>query len=67
MDNYRRFVDWQVRHRGLVRSASSPAATTSRLLRKPAAYPQFEVRNLYATATLDRRGQRNTKPGTADP
>ncbi|MGY1410974.1 ComEC/Rec2 family competence protein [Luteimonas sp. A611] len=53
MDNYRRFVDWQVRHRGLVMERFQPGRNDQiRLLRKPAAYPQFEVRNLYANGEL---------------
>ncbi|MGJ4729997.1 ComEC/Rec2 family competence protein [Luteimonas sp. SDU101] len=53
MANYRRFVDWQVRHRGLVMERFQPGRNDQiRLLHQPAAYPQFEVRNLYANGEL---------------
>lgn len=53
MRNYRRFVDWQVRHRGLVMERFQPGHNDQiRLLHKPAAYPRFEVRNLYANGEL---------------
>lgn len=53
VDNYRRFLDWQIRHRGLEVERFEPGRNDQiRLLREPAAYPQFEVRNLYANGTL---------------
>ena len=53
MDNYRRFVDWQMRHRGLVMERFQPGRNDQiRLLRDPGAYPQFELRNLYANGEL---------------
>ncbi|MGY0561555.1 ComEC/Rec2 family competence protein [Luteimonas sp. A277] len=53
MDNYRRFVDWQVRNRGLQVDRFQPGAGDQiRLLHDPAAYPQFELRNLYANGEV---------------
>ncbi|MDH5835224.1 ComEC/Rec2 family competence protein [Luteimonas kalidii] len=51
--NYRAFVEWQVRHRGLRVERFTPGRGDQvRLLRDPAAYPSFEVRNLYANGVV---------------
>lgn len=53
MDNYRQFVDWQVRHRGLQMEQFRPGANSQiRMLHDPGAYPDFEVRNLYANGEI---------------
>ncbi|WP_129136771.1 hypothetical protein [Luteimonas sp. YGD11-2] len=53
VDNYRRFLDWQVRHRDLQVERFEPGRNDQiRLLRDPAAYPQFELRNLYANGSV---------------
>ncbi len=53
MANYRRFIDWQVQHRGLEMQRFRPGRSDQiTLLRSPAAYPQFEVRNLYVNGEV---------------
>jgi beta-lactamase superfamily II metal-dependent hydrolase len=53
VDNYRAFLDWQVRHRGLRVERFAPGRGDQiRLLRDQAAYPTFEVRNLYTNGVL---------------
>jgi beta-lactamase superfamily II metal-dependent hydrolase len=45
--NYRKFLDWQIKHRGLVVEQFKPGHNDQVVLRRrPAAYPAFEVRNL---------------------
>lgn len=53
MDNYRRFLAWQVAHRGLEVEKFQPGRSDQlRLVRDAAAYPGFEIRNLYANGVL---------------
>ena len=63
MRNYRRFIDWQVRHRGLVMERFQPGRNDQiRLLHAPGAYPRFEVRNLYANGELWTGTGSDTRP-----
>lgn len=53
MDNYRKFLDWQVAHRGLEVEKFQPGRNDQlRLVHDPAKYPLFEIRNLYANGLL---------------
>lgn len=53
MRNYRKFLAWWTSHRGLrVERFQSGRVDQIRLLRKPGAYPQFEVRNLMANGVV---------------
>lgn len=66
MDNYRKFIDWQVANRGLEIERFQPGRNDQvRLLRRPEAYPQFEFRNLYANGVVwtgEGDGTRNLFP-----
>lgn len=51
--NYRSFQKWQAENRGLVVERFRPGRNDQiTLLRKPGAYPRFEVRNLMANGVL---------------
>lgn len=51
--NYRQFVEWQTKNRGLEVERFEPGrADQIQLLRRPDAYPQFEVRNLMANGIV---------------
>lgn len=51
--NYRKFLDWQIRHRGLVVEAFKPGHNDQiALRRKAAAYPNFEIRNLISNGRV---------------
>jgi len=53
VDNYRKFLAWQTAHHGLQVEKFQPGRNDQlRLLRKPRAYPQFEIRNLVANGIL---------------
>lgn len=53
LENYRKFLDWQVEHRGLDVERFEPGHSDQiELLHRPAAYPQFEVRNLMANGIV---------------
>lgn len=53
VDNYRRFLAWQAAHHGLKVEKFQPGRNDQlRLLRRPKAYPQFEIRNLVANGVL---------------
>lgn len=53
LENYRKFLDWQVEHRGLDVERFEPGRSDQiELLHRPAAYPQFEVRNLMANGIV---------------
>lgn len=53
MDNYRRFLDWQVRHRGMKVERFEPGRKDQIVpVHDDGAYPGFEIRNLYANGLL---------------
>ncbi|RYY23125.1 MAG: hypothetical protein EOP62_21280 [Sphingomonadales bacterium] len=53
MLNYRRFLEWQVANRGMKVERFEPGRNDQlRLLRTPDAYPQFEIRNIAANASV---------------
>lgn len=53
VDNYRAFVAWQMQHRGLQIEQFQPGRNDQIALQNdPEAYPQFQVRNLYANGRL---------------
>lgn len=53
MDNYRRFLAWQGAHRGLEVERFEPGRRDQlQLVREPGAWPQFEIRNLYANGVV---------------
>ena len=53
MANYQRFIRWQGQQRGLVVERFEPGRNDQIVLRhQPAAWPQFELRNLYADGRL---------------
>ncbi|TDK23789.1 hypothetical protein E2F46_09665 [Luteimonas aestuarii] len=66
VNNYRRFIDWQIRNRGLEMERFQPGRNDQvRLLHRPEAYPQFELRNLYANGVVwtgEGNGTRNLFP-----
>lgn len=53
MDNYRTFLAWQAQHRGLEVEQFQPGRHDQLVLRHEArAFPQFQIRNLYASGVL---------------
>ena len=53
LDNYRKFLDWQIQHRGLAVEQFKPGHDDQIALRRtPAAYPTFEIRNLIANGRV---------------
>ncbi len=53
VDNYRAFLAWQVQHNGLEVERFQPGRHDQLVLRHEAqAYPQFQIRNLYANGVL---------------
>lgn len=53
IDNYRKFLAWQMANRGLKVEKFQPGRSDQlSLVRKPKAYPQFEIRNLIANGVL---------------
>ncbi len=53
LENYRAFLNWQTKHRGLVVEQFRPGRNDQIVLRRtPAAYPKFEVRNLIANGRV---------------
>ena len=51
--NYRKFLAWQTAHRGMVVERFQPGRSDQlKLLRKPGAYPSFEVRNLMVNGVV---------------
>ncbi|MGY0611262.1 ComEC/Rec2 family competence protein [Luteimonas sp. A501] len=53
MENYRRFLTWQAANRGLqVERFEVGRADQLKLLRDAGAWPQFQIRNLYANGVL---------------
>ena len=53
MDNYRQFLDWQIRNRGLEVETFEPGRNDQiALLHGRGNYPQFEIRNLYANGLV---------------
>jgi hypothetical protein len=53
LDNYRKFLAWQIEHRGLVVEQFKPGQNNQIVLRRnPSAYPAFEVRNLIANGRV---------------
>nr|WP_298130549.1 hypothetical protein [uncultured Pseudoxanthomonas sp.] len=53
MDNYRRFLDWQIRHRGMRVEAFEPGRNDQiALVHGSGRYPGFEIRNLYANGRV---------------
>lgn len=53
MDNYCRFLDWQIRNTGLVVEAFQPGRNDQiALMHTRNAYPKFEIRNLYASGRV---------------
>lgn len=53
LDNYRKFLDWQIKHHGLVVEQFKPGHNDQVVLgRTPAAYPTFEIRNLMANGRV---------------
>lgn len=53
MDNYRRFLDWQVRNRGMKVERFQPGRKDQIVpVHDAEAYPGFEIRNLYANGVL---------------
>ncbi|HRP04638.1 MAG TPA: MBL fold metallo-hydrolase [Opitutaceae bacterium] len=53
LDNYRQFLNWQIAHRGLVVEQFKPGHNDQvALLRNPAAYANFEIRNLIANGRV---------------
>lgn len=53
VDNYRKFLAWQTSHHHLAVEKFRPGRNDQlKLLRKPAAYPQFEIRNLIANGEV---------------
>lgn len=53
MDNYRTFLDWQVAQRGVVVEKFQPGRNDQiGLVHDAAAFPRFEIRNLYANGSL---------------
>lgn len=53
MENYRRFLAWQAKHRGLRVERFEPGRSDQlQLLRAPEAWPGFRIRNLYANGVV---------------
>lgn len=53
LDNYRKFLDWQIKHRQLVVEQFKPGHGDQVVLRRhPTAYPTFEIRNLIANGRV---------------
>ncbi|KAF1713771.1 hypothetical protein CSC74_16895 [Pseudoxanthomonas yeongjuensis] len=53
IDNYRSFLDWQAKHRGLKVEQFQPGRNDQlKLLHEPNAYPQFAIRNVYANGRV---------------
>ncbi|MBO9547148.1 hypothetical protein [Caulobacter sp.] len=53
MDNYRAFLAWQIQHQGLQVEQFKPGRNDQLVLKhEPAAYPRFQIRNLYANGVL---------------
>lgn len=53
LENYRRFLNWQIKHHGLVVEQFKPGRNDQLLLRhNAAAYPTFEIRNLMANGRV---------------
>lgn len=53
VDNYRRFLAWQVRENGLVVERFAPGRKDQLvLLRDAKAFPEFEIRNIYANGQV---------------
>lgn len=53
VDNYRAFLAWQIENRGLRIEQFQPGRADQIVLRHQAeAYPQFQIRNLYASGVL---------------
>lgn len=70
LENYRKFLNWQVKHRGLVVEQFKPGRNDQIVLRHDAAaYPIFEIRNLIANGRVwtgkgtDARELANVKNG----
>ena len=70
MDNYRRFLEWQIGNRGLKVEKFEPGRDDQlKLVHAGGAYPQFEIRNLYASGLLwtgDGKATRNLFPPLKD-
>lgn len=53
MDNYRAFLAWQIEHKGLQVEQFRPGRDDQLVLKHaPTAYPQFQIRNLYANGVV---------------
>ncbi|MGE8221009.1 MAG: ComEC/Rec2 family competence protein [Stenotrophomonas acidaminiphila] len=53
LDNYRRFLDWQIRHRGLKVERFAPGRNDQiALLHAAGNYPGFQIRNLYGNGRV---------------
>lgn len=53
MENYRRFLDWQIRNHGMKVEKFEPGRNDQiALVHAGKSYPQFEIRNLYANGLL---------------
>ncbi|KQN99288.1 MULTISPECIES: ComEC/Rec2 family competence protein [Stenotrophomonas] len=53
VDNYRRFLDWQIAHRGLKVERFAPGRNDQiALLHEAGRYPTFEIRNLYSNGRV---------------
>lgn len=62
MDNYRRFLDWQIAHNGLAVERFQPGRNDQiTLLHDARRYPGFEIRNVYANGTVWTGENRKTR------
>ncbi len=53
MDNYRRFLEWQIRHQGMRVETFEPGRNDQiALVHESGSYPGFEIRNLYANGRV---------------
>ena len=61
-DNYKNFLDWNIKHSNMIAARFKPGSNSQfSLLYHPEKYPEFEVRNIYANGELWTGEKDNTK------